>query len=41
MHLANLFFGKIVVFVRWLAAHGLTLVTGLSDLGVGSDWEFV
>ncbi len=41
MHLSDLFFGKIVVFVRRLAAHDPTLVTGLSDLSVGSNWELV
>ncbi len=41
MHLSNLLFREIVVFVGRLAAHDLTLVTGLSGLCVGSDWKLV
>ena len=41
MHLSNLLFREIIVFVRWLAAHDLALVTRLSGLGVGSDRQLV
>ena len=41
MHLSDLLFGEVVVFVGGLAAHDLALMARLGGLGLGSDWQRV